>query len=395
MYLKKVSINIMKVMNALFNVIGIFQIAMGACLIISLFAYYEDDYETIMTAKSMPGSINMFVIGVILVFVAGILKRIVEEANFYSSYFEGDLDGYITYSDLADITGKNILFVKLQLAFFRVLCMKNYDFYKINGVDQVVLKSKKYLCECKSCGAAIEKSVYFTGTCSYCESSDLFAKVISDNRFYCIDKSVSCGVNKPNYYTSSSLTGKCVLYIFLESVGIGAALIMTILFIDNILKYNDQDYLVEVLLSGESYSSFRLIKKEILKMIIFDGALLLAILPGVFNNGRKLHYIGVANKCSRFFSKFKRPFVKFNELYSKTGGIGRKGRLKAVRGALRRRYLVNCTLEKHDGVLVVALAKQIVKDRCPSCGGSIVGAVDEHYRCRYCDNLIMDVVRKK
>ena len=51
--------------------------------------------------------------------------------------------------------------------------------------------------------------------------------------------------------------------------------------------------------------------------------------------------------------------------------------------------------EKHSGELQVALAKKIVKDRCPNCGGPIVGAADADYICRYCDSKIMDVVVKK
>ena len=33
--------------------------------------------------------------------------------------------------------------------------------------------------------------------------------------------------------------------------------------------------------------------------------------------------------------------------------------------------------------------------QCPSCGASIVGAVDENYVCSYCGNLIMGVIEKK
>ncbi|MCM1103801.1 MAG: hypothetical protein NC409_06795 [Clostridium sp.] len=32
---------------------------------------------------------------------------------------------------------------------------------------------------------------------------------------------------------------------------------------------------------------------------------------------------------------------------------------------------------------------------CPSCGGAIVGAVDEHCQCRYCGNIVMGTIRKK
>ena len=43
----------------------------------------------------------------------------------------------------------------------------------------------------------------------------------------------------------------------------------------------------------------------------------------------------------------------------------------------------------------IALAKQIVKDRCPGCGAPITGAVTENYQCGYCGRIITDVIRKK
>lgn len=49
----------------------------------------------------------------------------------------------------------------------------------------------------------------------------------------------------------------------------------------------------------------------------------------------------------------------------------------------------------HDGRMVAALAKKIVKDQCPSCGAPIVGAVDENYVCQYCCRVIMGVIEKK
>ena len=66
-----------------------------------------------------------------------------------------------------------------------------------------------------------------------------------------------------------------------------------------------------------------------------------------------------------------------------------------MRRAIRNRYLRNCTLEVHDGELMVALAKKTVKDRCLSCGAPLTGVTDENSRCSYCGNLIMGVLEKK
>lgn len=66
-----------------------------------------------------------------------------------------------------------------------------------------------------------------------------------------------------------------------------------------------------------------------------------------------------------------------------------------VRSAMRYGFLKNCTLDKHDNKLRVALAKKIVKDACPHCNAPIVGAVVVNYTCKYCGKTIMDVMERK
>ena len=48
-----------------------------------------------------------------------------------------------------------------------------------------------------------------------------------------------------------------------------------------------------------------------------------------------------------------------------------------------------------NGVLLIALAKKTVKDRCLSCGAPLTGVVDENSKCSYCGNLIMGVLEKR
>lgn len=394
MYLRNICIKIIKVIRVVFNVIGISSIVLSVWNMLSLWSHYGDDYETIMSAKSTPEAFDGFILGCILVFVAYILKNIVWDANFFSSYFEGDLDGYVTFQDLADVTGKRASRIRRRLKFLKLICMKNYQIYVVNGGEQVVLNSKKYLCVCKNCGAPIEKRTYFTGTCSYCGSSDLYAKVIADNRFYCIENNVSQSRQKPSQYTAPNLGRKRISSIFLLSVQLVLIFMFTALMLDNIAKHNDMDYLRKVLLSGESYSSFDLIKKEMRDVILMAAAFIVALIPAVINKIRKLYYISKAKKYSRLFAIYKTPFVKVYDMPDGKNQLGQDKMMKAVRGALRRRYLINCTIEKHEGALMVALAKQIVKDRCINCGAPIVGAVDEHYKCNYCRNMIMGVIKK-
>lgn len=394
MYIRDKLIKFLKIKNVIFIIAGIFNVAVSVYTLISLFSTYRD-MEIVMEAKAAPGSIMSIKIGIILLIIAVISRHLIGDANFYSSYFEGDLDGYIKYSDLAEVTGKNKYIVMLQLCFFRLIYMKGYTLKFSDDSEQVILNSKKCLCECKNCGAPIEKRIYFTGICSYCGSSDLFARVLTDNKFYSIQNNVSDGVKKPGFYTSKNLTVRKVLFPIFLILGLSIVCILTMMCLDYISKYNDKDYLTEVLLSGKSYSSFELIKREIMDMIIWDIVFIIAFIPLIFSIIKKMICVYTADDCSCYFSRCKTPFVDIEKLPIRKNKSSNKRKVKSVNSALRHRYLINCTFEKHDGNLKLALAKKVVKDQCPSCGAPIVGAVDEHYKCKYCDNIIMGVVSKK
>lgn len=394
MYIRDKLIKFLKIKNVIFIIAGIFNVAVSAYTLISLFSTYRD-MEIVMEAKAAPGSIMSIKIGIILLIIAVISRHLIGDANFYSSYFEGDLDGYIKYSDLAEVTGKNKYIVMLQLCFFRLIYMKGYTLKFSDNAEQVILNSKKCLCECKNCGAPIEKRIYFTGICSYCGSSDLFARVLTDNKFYSIQNNVSDGVKKPGFYTSKNLTARKVLFPIFLVLGLSVVCILTMMCLDYISKYNDKDYLTEVLLSGKSYSSFELIKREIMDMIIWDIVFIIAFIPLICSIIKKMICVYTADDCSCYFSRCKTPFVDIEKLPIRKKKSSEKRKVKSVNSALRHRYLINCTFEKHDGNLKLALAKKVVKDQCPSCGAPIVGAVDEHYKCKYCDNIIMGVISKK
>lgn len=395
MYLREKRIKLLKIKNIIFVIIGMFCVASSVFVLTSLISYYRDDLKIVLEAKATPDCVKNIIIGMILLVIAGISRRRIGDANFYSSYFEGDLSGYIQYGDLAEVTGKSEGTVKRQLHFFRKIYMKGYELEMVDHIEQIVLNSKKCICECKNCAGLMEKRIYFTGVCPYCGSSDLFARVLTNNRFYSIENRMSKGVKNPEFYSVKNITMKKKWFLLYLCLGLFAAAIGMIICLGNIADYNNQEYLKEVLLSGKShYSSFALIKAEIMDNIIMGGVLALAFIPVVTNRFKKIKYISAADNCSQYFSRCKTPFVNAQNL-PVAPNISNKGRgLKLVRGAIRQRYLLNCTFEKHDGVLKVALAKKIVKDQCPSCGGAIVGAVDEHYKCRYCGNIIMGVIRK-
>ncbi len=396
MYLREKRIRILKVKNVILVVFGLFFVAVSVGVMVSLISFYHDDLETVLKARATPDCVKATILGVIFLLIAGISRRLIGEANIYSSYFEGDLSGYIKYSDLAEVTGKSTGMVKLQLHLFRRIYMKGYELEMVEQTEQVVLNSKKCMCECRHCGASIEKRIYFTGVCPYCGSSDLFAKVLSDSRFYSIRNEMSEGIKNPEFYSLKNIKVKKNLFKLYLCLGASALAIGVLICLENLAAYNNKEYLKEVLLSGKShYSSYELIKAEIMDSIIWGAVLALAFVPVIINRGKKIKYIFVADDCSQYFSQCKTPFVNAENLPVAKNESNRKTGLKLVRGALRQHYLSNCTFEKHDGVLKVALAKKIVKDECPSCGGPIVGAVDEQYQCRYCGTVIMGVVHKK
>lgn len=395
MYIRDKLVKVLKIKNVIFVVYGMFNVVASIAILISLVSFYSDQLETVLYAKATPQSIVSILLGTILLVEAYISRCWIGDANFYSGYFEGDLDGYITYNDLADVTGKSANKVKRQLHFFRKIYMKNYELEKVEHIEQVVLHSKICKCECKNCGAPIDKRIYFTGICSYCGSSDLFARVLTDNRFYSIENNMSDGIKKPEFYAAKNLKAKLVLFLTCLCMGLSVFVISIIAVIDHISKYNNEEYLIEVLLSGTGLSSFELIQADIMENIIWWVILALAFIPVVCNRLKKIRYVYAADTCSQYFSGCKRPFVNAENLPNVRKESRKEKIMKLVRGALRRRYLLNCTIEKHDDVLKVALAKKIVKDKCPSCGGPIVGAVDENYRCQYCRNIIMEVIRKK
>ncbi|MBR3056660.1 MAG: hypothetical protein IKG93_01720 [Clostridiales bacterium] len=394
MYLKERLIKAFKVKNVILMILAIFQVVAMGWNIIDLLVYYSDDIDTALTAKSMPGSIRGVIVGVLVLFFVALSRKMIGDARFYSSYFEGDLDGYVSVSDLAKVTGKPAFLVNLELALYRVLYMKKFTMKTIEGQRVAELYSKKTMCECKNCGAPIEKRTYFTGQCNYCGSSDLYAKVISGDRFYSVSNELQRGMSRPDYYEATGLAAKASMNVLILIVGIAVLVISAIYMVDMIGKYGDKEYLTKVLLDPDSHlRSFDLIKKDIMHSILLTGIMVVAFSILLVRRIKMLLSIGVAGAVARFFSSCKKPFIEAQEI-PEVKASGEK-KLKPVRGAIRKGYLAHCTLESHEGALKVALAKKIVKDTCPSCASPINGAVDENYVCKYCGNKIMGVIVKQ
>ena len=334
-------------------------------------------------------------------------RRLINDACFFSSYFEGDLNGYVDFAELAEVTGRTTSQIKSRIALLHLLYMKNFRVIKTVNYQYpeiIELYSKTVTCSCRSCGGWMEKRVYFEGRCPYCGSSDLTAQVVSGQRVYFINDNAGRKPNNPDYYKAPSLNAKRIAY----AVGFGIALffvfIFFIVFMTFVSNYNNEEYLRETLLSGRSYSSFELIRASMMNVIIFSAFGLVAVGSALVFTFVRMLSIENAQRYARRFAQFPAPFISLPELaqisranspLGQSSGITPEWVYKKIVKSIKEGYLRGCSPEKHGGVLRISLAKQIVKDRCPGCGAPIVGAVTENYACRYCGRIITGVIRKK
>lgn len=393
MYIREKILKFLNIKNWIIIIASAWMLFSAGSYIISELAYYSDDIETAMSAVSMNECIFEVIVSVILLLIVYFSKEKIYFANFCSSYFEGDLHGKIDYDDLSKVTRMSPNRIKRNLGFLRKYLMKNFKLGEVNGKEMIILESKTCMCSCNYCGAPIEASVYFNGECSYCGGSDLHARIITGNRFYDISSDVSHGVNNPKYYLDKRSNLKRVFLIIGMSILLFATLIIFMMTISDVSHYFDTEYQKEVLLSKDNHLfSYELIKADILGTIIYDVIFLCVSVPLLTFVIKKVRSLNSADNYSKYFALCTRPFIDVNSVPNCNS---EKSCIKKINRSLRYRYLRNCCLEMHDGCLKVALAKKIVKDQCPSCGASIVGAADEDYVCRYCGNRIMNVIVKK
>lgn len=384
MYIKG-SVSFFKIKNVILNIIGIFLIASSVFVLASLFSTYHDDMNTFWTARATPECIRNIIIGAILLVLAHRSGRNIGDAYFFSNYFELDLDGRITVRDLAESCGKNEKKLRRQMRRFHTWYMKGF---KLDENNDIILDSKTCECECRSCGAPIEKSMYFAGMCNYCGGSDVFAKIVTDNRIYSISTDQSEDTGKAEYYLAKNIEQKRIMSIVW--IGVGAAFILIVLMgiMDQGMHINDHAYLREKLLSGEG-GSYELIKRDMIDLMLWFGMLILAMIPLITSGLGRISKIAIARKCSNIFASTASHFVIKKDLPAMNDPISR------ICQAIRKGYALNCSVECVEGEFRVSLARRILKDKCPYCGAHMVNVTNENYTCPYCNRQVMGVVERK
>lgn len=163
MYLREKKIKILHVKNILLICISVFCIFVCGFYIISEFTYYRDDPYVAWNAVSMKSSIIWIIIGTILLVYAIISRRLIGKATFFSRYFEGSLDGMVKSNDIAIVEGSKDSRIKRQMIYFRKHYMQKFELLEKKGEMIAELYSKKALCECRDCGATIEKRIFLLG----------------------------------------------------------------------------------------------------------------------------------------------------------------------------------------------------------------------------------------
>jgi len=119
------------------------------------------------------------VIHILLILKAIKMKKFTDMVYFYARYFEGDLDGYIFIANMVNLAGKDEFTIYRDLnRMLKKGILTNFFIRDYNGRKQIVLESMIKKCECKNCGAIIDKRIFFTGVCPYCNGSDIFAETI-------------------------------------------------------------------------------------------------------------------------------------------------------------------------------------------------------------------------
>ena len=402
MYLKNGLIQFLKVKNIILLIIGVALTAGSFSAMTQLIVGYSGNWSMIVRAGSFLGSIIFFHIGVLMIAYSRISRKLINDAVFFSGYFEGDLNGYVDFTELAEITGKTPAQIKSLIGLLRPLYMQNFRIIQTKNYrypEIIELYSKTVTCSCRNCGGWMQKRVYFEGRCPYCGSSDLTAQVVSGQRVYFINDNVNRKPNAHFYYEASPLQSKRISYAVIFGIELFFFLIFLIVFLTMVNNYDNEPYFRDMFSS--SITSYDLFQSGLLNAIIFFAFALAAIVLTVPITFSRIMNLEAAQGYAREFAQWPKPFLSLQE-YDRMqkarypfSSITPETRYKHIVKAIKEGYLRGCTPEKHGGVLCIALAKQIVKDRCPGCGAPIVGAVTENYSCRYCGRIITGVIRKQ
>ena len=310
MYLKNELIQFLKVKNIILLILGVAFTAGSFSAMTQLIVGYSGDWSIIVRAGSFWGSIIFFHIGVLMIACSRISRKLINDAVFFSGYFEGDLNGYVDFAELAEITGKTPAQIQSRIKLLRPLYMQNFRIIQTINYrypEIIELYSKTVTCSCRSCGGWMQKRVYFEGRCPYCGSSDLTAQVVSGQRLYFINDNLSRKPNAPFYYEASPLQSKRISYAVVFGIELFFFLIFLIVFLTMVNNYDNEPYFRDMFKS--SMTSYDLFQSGLLNAIIFFAFALAAIVLTVPITFSRILNLEAAQGYAREFAQWPKPFL--------------------------------------------------------------------------------------
>ena len=313
MYTRNVLIKILKVKNMILYILGIIVI-MG-----TLYVNVSDMVYEIFSTENLLFTGILLLVGLVCV-VLGVLSNCwIGDANMYSAYFEGDLDGRISMNDMARLMGMSVAVAKLKLRVFRHVYMKGFCFEKYGNNTYIVLGSRKIVCQCKECGGEMEKSEHFTNKCGYCGGLDISTKVLCGDGFYCIENDIGKGYGNPEFYQMPKLRRKWIWAMVIWGIGAIFVLISIMGFADNFSHY----------LKDRS-------NKDVLDTAVVFATICIGFSIPVINGIKRMEYVRVALISSEYFAKRKTPYVKLSSIPFIKSGINKSRRVQVLRRTVRK-----------------------------------------------------------
>ena len=177
MYINVTKIRIKKITNGIRLFLGIFGLILfgATAIFVTLEGDSRKDVEIFFYIATL--------ISILLIVKSIMIRKLIGSIFFYSRYFEGDLDGKIKVAEMVEVIGKSKKKIYSELKKLkRRKYMTNFKINKNENICEIELESIVTKCECKNCGALIDKKVYFAGLCPYCGGLDIYAKQILQNQ---------------------------------------------------------------------------------------------------------------------------------------------------------------------------------------------------------------------
>lgn len=327
------------------------------------------------------------------------LKNMTKKARFINAFFENDLDGVIQADELSAVIGESNKKAGKELKILKRMFMEGFDIKQSGKETYVELESKKVKCFCKNCGGEIDKKVYFAGVCPHCESLDIFAQVISNDKIYSIqhikeeltgsrNKLIKTDDSNKEYFyitgdADESNKTKELHYMLIFGFCVFMAFMCMLLILLNVLRGAEE-----------------------LRLLVAFAIISMPLIYNCRKHYKNYIYISSAKRFSKIAASSSKPVVMpeaifvenlknmINQYSSSKRQFSIAKKISVFREMQKRGYIRHCSLMYNENEFIIGLSREMKKDSCPMCGATINGAISSNATCKYCGYVIEDVLMK-